>query len=987
MAVNFFRFALLTVVLLFANCAEAFHKGSAGFPKSQLNLGFGDLLAQNVTNMFKMGQQFSLSASPSIFDADGMPTANFSGFISYSLPAGPGVDCTVATGVCTISWPAGRAVGEMSLNTPSALNCTSVVNATVTNCSGSGIFTIVPTGGAGSVTFNLTAAGNVVYRWDGTATNYAPGSGQWAFVTQASTALYSAGKWWSSAFETTLLGRLHLEALRTMGWTESGAAQSSNEVKFECRTQTTNFSWVSGQWCPNWQSSSITVAGSSAGQVGQFTATPATETPLTGWVGNEILIGSFPTAPTQISVTGAAPNGGNVQLTVSSSAPLVASQSVFINFVGGTTEANGKHTILTVDSPTLITINVPFVHTYVPPGFNVAFVAYQSLAVTGKSGGTKLIVSNSTGSAPIVAGAGNVFYDSVLDLLLYTAGPITGGPPLEAQAQLANDTNTELWLALPEWAEDNYVTQTANTLSPLLNKNWNPELGNEDWNFQFVAAQWMTQRGTALGIASLTPLPYQGLRIRQIMGNLIPASNYSAALSKVSRLYMFQAFTGAGDTSISGWMAGSSLSPTNNSALCLFLGGTFSGTCSGAPDYSQSPNRPVDVVNDAGFAPYFCGLGLTGQSTDCGSTAPTSFDVPNLQTIGDAFIVGNTSTAISAIDALTRQGRNRVQNITASGTVFTTPLAHNFSIGDWLRCDVVGGTAYSGLNLQVLYQVLSTPLTTTFTMAPWLNGNSTGVAVNAGTAGTGTTNCGYTGNQGSQSIFNVVNNAFVKWQHMIATAFSPAPALGTPGIKWYEGSNESTAPTTQQASTVGLVTPSVPVNITGTTHGTTTVDGISSTSGLYVGMVGSATDITGGQLITAVGTNSVTLSAVASGSNTGESITFSGTNALASSTIASAITAWKNDPAAAASIVAYYKSFMGTDPAWLTFGAMPNAVAPSQLVLCGTSIWAVMPACDPTTTPFQTYFGIQQFNTNWLLRRDIDPSSNDNDPMWLEKAA
>jgi hypothetical protein len=24
---------------------------------------------------------------------------------------------------------------------------------------------------------------------------------------------------------------------------------------------------------------------------------------------------------------------------------------------------------------------------------------------------------------------------------------------------------------------------------------------------------------------------------------------------------------------------------------------------------------------------------------------------------------------------------------------------------------------------------------------------------------------------------------------------------------------------------------------------------------------------------------------------------------------------------------------------------------------------------------------------NWLLKRDLDPGSNDNDPMWLEKAA
>jgi hypothetical protein len=30
---------------------------------------------------------------------------------------------------------------------------------------------------------------------------------------------------------------------------------------------------------------------------------------------------------------------------------------------------------------------------------------------------------------------------------------------------------------------------------------------------------------------------------------------------------------------------------------------------------------------------------------------------------------------------------------------------------------------------------------------------------------------------------------------------------------------------------------------------------------------------------------------------------------------------------------------------------------------------------------------IRAFNLNWLLKRDLDPASNDNDPMWLERAA
>jgi hypothetical protein len=40
------------------------------------------------------------------------------------------------------------------------------------------------------------------------------------------------------------------------------------------------------------------------------------------------------------------------------------------------------------------------------------------------------------------------------------------------------------------------------------------------------------------------------------------------------------------------------------------------------------------------------------------------------------------------------------------------------------------------------------------------------------------------------------------------------------------------------------------------------------------------------------------------------------------------------------------------------------------------------------STPYQFYNGIATYNqTNWLLKRDIDPASNDNNPMWLEKAA
>jgi hypothetical protein len=48
---------------------------------------------------------------------------------------------------------------------------------------------------------------------------------------------------------------------------------------------------------------------------------------------------------------------------------------------------------------------------------------------------------------------------------------------------------------------------------------------------------------------------------------------------------------------------------------------------------------------------------------------------------------------------------------------------------------------------------------------------------------------------------------------------------------------------------------------------------------------------------------------------------------------------------------------------------------------------------NSTTSPIRAWDAICDWVGNgsqcngWLLKRDIDPASNDNDPMWLEKAA
>ncbi|HTG16535.1 MAG TPA: hypothetical protein VK747_14905 [Blastocatellia bacterium] len=785
------------------------------------------------------------------------------------------------------------------MNFLSAFTGTEVAtNATAVN-NGGGTLLITPTGGAGSVVFTLPNV-NPVMRWDGTGT-FAAGSGEIAMVRQSDLAAYQAGEFFTPEF-LSLLATLHPRAIRTMGWTESrNNPQSSNSVKFAYRSKLTNFSWVNGQYPTSaWSggantTGAINAAGTGAGQVGIYTAAPAVDTPLAGWVANEVLLGNIQAAAPSVSISGAVSNGGKVQLTVSSSAALIAGQAVRIFDVHGTTEVNGSQTILTVDSATQVTINVAFVNAFVSGG--TPSLGYQTLAVTGKSGGAKAIFANTgTAGVSITTGTGVFFYDSVLDVVIYTSGSVSDGPPIEAQTQLANRLNANLWYVIPEYAEDDFVTQAANLIYSGLNTSLSAEfeLGNENWNFQFPGAQWMFQRAVALGIVS--HLDYQGLRIRQIMGNLIPSSSWSAAPSRLRRLYMFQAGTGGttgGDTSISGKMIGAALVSPGNAAYQAFVGGS-------AVNYNTSPNRPIDFVEAIGYAPYTGGLGLLGQSPDL-SSAPTSFDAPALQSIADNYTAGSVTTAIATIDGLVRNGRNRVQTVTASGTTFTTPLAHNLSVNDRIRFGVSGGTAYSGLNTQVMYQLLSTPTSATFTCAPWLNGASTGVAVNAGSAGSGTVDMGFTGN--NSSIFTTVNTQYTKWQNMAATAFTRPAGMSALQVEWYEGAIELTAPSAAQCLVIGVTLPG---------------------------------DATG---------------------------------ATAAAAIDSAITAWKNDAATPRTMLAYYNAFMGLDPNFVTFGAMPNSLAPSQLSIFGPNVWSILPTSIPTATPYQTYDGIRLYNHS--LRRMV----------------
>lgn len=67
-------------------------------------------------------------------------------------------------------------------------------------------------------------------------------------------------------------------------------------------------------------------------------------------------------------------------------------------------------------------------------------------------------------------------------------------------------------------------------------------------------------------------------------------------------------------------------------------------------------------------------------------------------------------------------------------------------------------------------------------------------------------------------------------------------------------------------------------------------------------------------------------------------------------------------------------------PTWFVMGPATSSST--------AAVWALYVGTTLTVTPTKAYDGVKNFaRGGWLLKRDLNPASNDNDPMWLRKAA
>lgn len=761
--------------------------------RASLNLGAGDITSQSYTNLWWITSiSFAGTNSPAALDQYAFPVRNFSGIITYNLGS-----TFSTTGPWTWSWDAGRSCFNVTfLKVGTATNIPAGV--TVTN-NGSGNLTVQGNcGTAGSITINWADTGGTVAQFNGTYTSWNLNTtGRFAMVRNSDLAAYNAGIYWTPEM-VYLIGSLHPESLRLMGVNVLNFNIWTNVANFQYRKTTSSITFSDVSYPPGTRCGGGANFCTMAVASGQVTSAAADDTSLAGWVDGEQIMGSLAANVPSMAISGVVSNGGNCQYTVASTANLSAGMPIYVTFINGATECNSQvpTTILTVDSATQFTANLPKgASTYT----NGGYVGYQKLTITGKAGGAKLI-ANFTGTPigstfdSLSSGTVTFNYNAVLDKVIAVNSGIGNAPPLEAQVQLANLVGANFWYNFPTFATNAYVTSAAN----LIYANLNPSLkgifeySNECWNFGQGCAQYAVQMGWVLGLTTNAAGPYTSLRVRQIHG-LVSASNWSAALSRLERVYCDQAVGNP-----VGNMNGSALVSPGNAAYQAYVGGA-------AVNYNTSPNRPIDFTDTICYAPYVGGgAALSGQSPDMGNFAPSTNDAATLNQIVASTNAGNNNAASSLIDQLIRGDLgSRVQTVTATGTTFTTPLAHNFSVNDNVRFTVAGGTTYSGLDTRVTYSVLSTPTTTTFT-AGAVTAGSVGAAVNAGTAGSGTTSVSDLANGQQLNIFASMSWEYTKWQGYSISGFSPVPAPGNPNVRWYEGALEPTAPSTAQCTAISI---------------------------------------------------------------------------------------------------------------------------------------------------------------------------------------
>jgi hypothetical protein len=229
----------------------------------------------------------------------------------------------------------------------------------------------------------------------------------------------------------------------------------------------------------------------------------------------------------------------------------------------------------------------------------------------------------STLSANTLSGSTTFAYSYLLDAWMYRSGLAAQSVPLEYIVQLCNQVGASMWYNWPINASSAYITAFTGYVAVNLNSDlkFGTEVGNEMWNFGLALWAPGFTYGYALGLSQAAQYQdgasygYTGLRTRQYA-----AASIAAWTRPRSQHYILgmSATWDIGNTDLYTWQ-GSQLDAVANTTYGSYGGvDGVAGSTNPGTTYTTSPNRPVDVMDGMGVAPYWNSEFLGGDTGGSG---------------------------------------------------------------------------------------------------------------------------------------------------------------------------------------------------------------------------------------------------------------------------------------------------------------------------------------------------------------------------------
>mgnify|MGYP001617180023 CR=1 FL=1 len=406
----------------------------------------------------------------------------------------------------------------------------------------------------------------------------------------------------------------------------------------------------------------------------------------------------------------------------------------------------------------------------------------------GGSWGAKAVLAGTGGGAyqvpsinSITAGQlATLVYDSLVDAWTHSSGGLTNNIPVEVRLGFANKCGAHYWHNFPVFYDD------ASALSEAVYCRDNATAGsvvymeysNEPWNPGFAQNKAFVARGLALGFPADNNRRmhgYVGLRIRQIMGQIVTAWNGRTELRGVNA---FQAFGPSATTTYQ----------FNGADLNTSLGYTGYNSFVGV-NYDTAPNRPNDLCRSISYATYVGGAQTLQFDAQYVSAFGSGLNFSGLTTAADDYASGTPQRMAQALSWLDYDIRQGVK----SNGVLGSDTMQSFRLGSPANSAIYGtwstvASTYSPAKFVECYEGCSCSV-----VAP-STATCTAIGIDTSYGGTGgkidNLITGYKMSAKFRQLFADQNNEFMAAANSLTPAWLLVPGASPWGLM--QGGNYST---------------------------------------------------------------------------------------------------------------------------------------------------------------------------------------------------